>query len=272
MLYNNTIMNDYDVSEIILRRIVAVNTVQLGDGKVFSRTLRPAYALAMKIAGRTVYTSGGKQYVSDPTHMVMLGKSSDYRLRVEEKGKCIMIEFDAETDETEPLFAEFPLDETASREVAALFLSAANVWDMKKDNYALKCKAIFYKILDKATAHKKQEYLPSSYRRMLDPVIDYIRANYGNREITNESLAAIAGTSTVYFRKIFTKAFGVPPIKYLRSVRIKKATELLIGDVASVSEIADSTGFGSLYNFSKTFKLETGVSPREYAAAYSARK
>ena len=136
-------MNDYDVSEIILRRIVAVNTVQLGDGKVFSRTLRPAYALAMKIAGRTVYTSGGKQYVSDPTHMVLLGKSSDYRLRVEEKGKCIMIEFDAETDETEPLFAEFPLDETASREVAALFLSAANVWDMKKDNYALKCKAIF---------------------------------------------------------------------------------------------------------------------------------
>ena len=107
---------------------------------------------------------------------------------------------------------------------------------------------------------------------MLDPVIDYIRTNYGNREITNESLAAIAGTSTVYFRKIFTKAFGVPPIKYLRSVRIKKATELLIGDVASVSEIADSTGFGSLYNFSKTFKLETGVSPREYAAAYSARK
>lgn len=265
-------MNDFDVSEIILKRIVAVNTVQIGDGKTFTRSLRPTYGLAMKITGKSVYVSDGKEHVSDPSHMLLLGKSSNYRWQLREKGKCIMIEFDAETTESEPLFIEFPLDETASREVVALFLSAANVWDMKKDNYALKCKAIFYKILDKATARKKHEYLPSNYKRLLDPVIDYIRSNYGNRDITDESLAAIAGTSTVYFRKIFSKTFGVPPIKYLRALRIKKATELLIGDVASISEIAEATGFGSLYNFSKAFKLQTGVSPAKYAATYFEQK
>ena len=106
---------------------------------------------------------------------------------------------------------------------------------------------------------------------MLEPVINYIHINYTDRDITNETLAAIAGTSTVYFRKMFTKVYNVSPIKYLRKVRIKKATELLIGDAASISDIAEMSGYGSVYNFSKMFKLETGVSPSEYARAYSNR-
>ena len=142
---------------------------------------------------------------------------------------------------------------------------------MKKDNYMLKCKALFYRILDKATAPEKQQYLPSSYRHALEPVVNYIHINYSDRDITNETLAAIAGTSTVYFRKMFTKAYNVSPIRYLRSVRIKKAMELLISDAASISDIAEMAGYGSVYNFSKMFKAETGASPSEYAKAYSNR-
>ena len=264
-------MNDFDVSDIILKRIVAINTILNGEKRVFTRADRSTYALSVKIAGRTTYTVGDKKYVSDPSHMLLLGKDSRYQWQMDEKGRCVMIEFEGEVGGDPSDFVEFELTEAAAQETAALFLSAANLWDMKKDNYVLKCKSLFYRALDKATAHKKREYLPTGYRVMLDPVIDYIRANYSDHDVTNESLAAIAGTSTVYFRKIFTKAFGVSPIKYLRSVRIKKATELLIGDGASISEIAEATGYGSLYNFSKMFKLETGVSPSEYAAVYSAR-
>ena len=272
MLYNKPVMNNLDVSEIILNRIVAINTIAKNDHRVVTRNDRSTYALTMKIAGRTTYVCCGERFVSDVNNMLLVDKNARYQWHMDEKGKCVMIEFEGNVG-SEPFgFIDFTLTDTAAQEVSALFVSAANLWDMKKDNYMLKCKSIFYRILDKATAHKKQSYLPSSYKHMLEPVVNYIHANYGDPEITNDTLAAIAGTSTVYFRKIFTKTFNVSPIKYLRSVRIKKATELLIGDGSSVSEIAEATGYGSLYNFSKMFKLETGVSPREYAATYSTRK
>lgn len=72
----------------------------------------------------------------------------------------------------------------------------------------------------------------------------------------------------MYFRKVFTRVYGESPIKYLRTVRIKKAKELLIGDDASIGRIAEMTGYSSVYTFSKMFKLETGVSPTEYAKEY----
>lgn len=272
MLYNMLVMSNIDASEIILNRIVAINTIAKNDHRVVTRNDRSTYALTMKIAGRTIYVCSGERFVSDVNNMLLVDKNARYQWHMDEKGKCVMIEFEGNVG-SEPFgFIDFTLTDTAAQEVSALFVSAANLWDMKKDNYMLKCKSIFYRILDKATAHKKQSYLPSSYKHMLEPVVNYIHANYGDPDITNDTLASITGISTVYFRKIFTKAFNVSPIKYLRSVRIKKATELLIGDGSSVSEIAEATGYGSLYNFSKMFKLETGVSPREYAATYSTRK
>ena len=242
MLYNMLVMSNIDASEIILNRIVAINTIAKNDHRVVTRNDRSTYALTMKIAGRTIYVCSGERFVSDVNNMLLVDKNARYQWHMDEKGKCVMIEFEGSVG-SEPFgFIDFALTDTAAQEVAALFISAANLWEMKKDNYMLKCKSIFYRILDKATAHKKQSYLPSSYKHMLEPVVNYIHANYGD------------------------------PIKYLRSVRIKKATELLIGDGSSVSEIAEATGYGSLYNFSKMFKLETGVSPREYAATYSTRK
>lgn len=265
-------MSTFDMSEMILQRIVAINTIYKNDSKTVTRNDRSTYALAMKVTGRTTYYCKGVKYISDSKNMLLLGKDARYQWHMDERGKCIMIEFEADfADKLKADFADFTLSDSAAQEVSALFMSAANLWDMKKDNYMLKCKALFYRILDKATMPEKQSYMPSSYRHMLEPVINYIHINYTDRDITNETLAAIAGTSTVYFRKMFTKVYNVSPIKYLRKVRIKKATELLIGDAASISDIAEMSGYGSVYNFSKMFKLETGVSPSEYAKAYSNR-
>ena len=88
--------------------------------------------------------------------------------------------------------------------------------------------------------------------------------NYSDVSISNDSLAALCGVSTVYFRKLFTAAYGIPPMRYLKNVRINKAKELLIGDADSISAISENTGFGSVYAFSKAFKAETGVSPSGY--------
>ena len=48
-----------------------------------------------------------------------------------------------------------------------------------------------------------------------------------NKTITNDELAAVAGMSTVYFRKLFTSIMGVSPITYVHQFRTEKAKEML---------------------------------------------
>ena len=56
----------------------------------------------------------------------------------------------------------------------------------------------------------------------------------------------------------------MPPAKYLQSVRIRKAKELLTLNIYSIGEIAEMVGYSSVYYFSKAFKKETGVPPSEF--------
>lgn len=82
--------------------------------------------------------------------------------------------------------------------------------------------------------------------------------------ITNELIAEASNVSTVYFRKIFTEAYGVPPMRYVRQRRIEKAQSLLENGFSNISEVAESVGFNSVYHFSKSFKQLIGVSPTSY--------
>jgi YesN/AraC family two-component response regulator len=56
---------------------------------------------------------------------------------------------------------------------------------------------------------------------------------------------------------------GVTPSEFLRDIRIAKAKELLLIDLP-VSIVAESVGYLDQFYFSKLFKKETGVSPKDY--------
>ena len=77
-------------------------------------------------------------------------------------------------------------------------------------------------------------------------------------------LATITGFSTVYFRKLFTSMMGVSPITYVHRFRIEKAKEMLKSDYGTLSDMAQSLGYSSLYDFSRDFKKHTGVAPSKY--------
>ena len=65
----------------------------------------------------------------------------------------------------------------------------------------------------------------------------------------------------------FKKAYGVPPMKYVKTKKIEAAKNMLRTSRASVAEIAQSLAFYDAYHFSKTFKSITGVSPTAYRKA-----
>lgn len=80
-----------------------------------------------------------------------------------------------------------------------------------------------------------------------------------------ETLAQYSGYSVSRFCALYKDYFGVPPKQELLSARLSAACRLLKYTNSSVSDIAESCGFQSIGYFSRYFKQEMGLTPREYA-------
>jgi AraC family transcriptional regulator len=63
---------------------------------------------------------------------------------------------------------------------------------------------------------------------------------------------------------MFRAKTGVPPHRFLSSLRLEKAKAALARGGASISEIAAAACFSTQANFTRAFKLATGVTPREF--------
>ena len=95
----------------------------------------------------------------------------------------------------------------------------------------------------------------------LSRAVEYIRRQAA-RPITISEVAASIALSDSHFRRAFKIATGLPPHRWLLSVRIGEAQKLLKEGVASLSEIAIVTGFVDQSHFSRAFQKIVGVSPR----------
>jgi AraC family transcriptional regulator len=76
-----------------------------------------------------------------------------------------------------------------------------------------------------------------------------------------EDLAAAAGLSPVYFARQFKLRTGCSPHRHLRSLRIRRAKELLGNDHMSIAEIALSCGFCHQEHMTRVFRAECGTTP-----------
>lgn len=81
---------------------------------------------------------------------------------------------------------------------------------------------------------------------------------------TLESMAEFCGYSESRFSALYRDIYKVSPMADLISIRLESAKLMLTYSNLTVSEIAESVGFSSVYYFSKYFKKNTGLSPTEY--------
>lgn len=76
-------------------------------------------------------------------------------------------------------------------------------------------------------------------------------------------IAAAVGVHPVHLARQFRRAFGCSVGEYLRRARVDVACRALMTD-APLSRIALDAGFADQSHFSRVFKRETGLTPREY--------
>jgi AraC-like DNA-binding protein len=116
--------------------------------------------------------------------------------------------------------------------------------------------SIFYGMLHKLSA----DDIPPELQRAMR----LIRNAFCDTALTNAKIAAESNMSEVYFRKLFTKYFGISPKQFIIDRRIEKAKQLLSEGRLSISIISERCGFSNPYHFCRLFKEHTGATPTEY--------
>lgn len=91
----------------------------------------------------------------------------------------------------------------------------------------------------------------------------FLEAHF-SEQLTLDQIAQAVHMSRYALCHHYKENCGTTVMEQLRKVRIAKAKQLLQFSAASVEEIGQSCGFESPSYFSKLFRQETGLSPREY--------
>lgn len=97
----------------------------------------------------------------------------------------------------------------------------------------------------------------------LDKVVSYMETHL-KEKITVTQLASMLHMNTNYFIQVFTKNYGISPLKMLNQIKLKNIIELLEKTNIPISDIANLMGFDDISYFSKFTKKHLGYSPRDY--------
>jgi AraC-like DNA-binding protein len=89
---------------------------------------------------------------------------------------------------------------------------------------------------------------------------------------TLDELARAAGLSRTGLAERFRDAMGDTPLSYLRTVRLQQAMRWLSESDRTLEQVAQEVGYQDAFSFSKAFKREVGVSPREFRRRDAADK
>lgn len=109
--------------------------------------------------------------------------------------------------------------------------------------------------------------LVSSELSALQRVLADLRKNPG-QEVDFNALAARHGMSSSTFRRRWSEAVGKPPARYLQELRMREACRMLVETHRPIHEIARTVGFADELYFSRRFREELRMAPRDYRKAY----
>lgn len=96
----------------------------------------------------------------------------------------------------------------------------------------------------------------------ISAAIDLMFRDYA-RPLSIEILAESCHLSATQFRRVFLATMGVTPQKYLTTLRLQQAEQLLQSPKLKVVDIAQQVGFSTLSAFNRAFRLTKACSPQK---------
>ena len=130
-------------------------------------------------------------------------------------------------------------------------------------------KKLLSKIRHNVNLEPNEIEITSLDERFIKRVMGYIEENIGMTEFTVEMLAHECGMSQLHLNKKLKVLVGQTANAFIRSIRLKRAAQLLSKDRYSVSEVMYEVGFIDAKYFRSCFKKEFGVTPSDYQRQHS---
>ncbi|MFC5283515.1 two-component regulator propeller domain-containing protein [Pedobacter alpinus] len=106
--------------------------------------------------------------------------------------------------------------------------------------------------------------IESSDEEFLSKVLKLLEENISNSEFNVNGFAAEIGMSTPVFYKKIKALTGLTVNNFVKSMRLKRAAQLIKQNAGNLSEIAYMVGFNDPKYFSKEFRKQFGKNPSEY--------
>jgi len=101
----------------------------------------------------------------------------------------------------------------------------------------------------------------------VDRALDWMRARITNEALERFSLVDVARAARVdraHLCRAFRSHLDVTPMQCARLMRLDRAIARLEGSDDAIKEIAESTGFGNTFHFSRCFSAAFRISPTRY--------
>ncbi|CAN5391524.1 two-component regulator propeller domain-containing protein [soil metagenome] len=112
--------------------------------------------------------------------------------------------------------------------------------------------------------HARDIAVVSEDEKFLKNAFEYIELNITNSNFSVEELSRNLNLSRVSLYKKLLNLTGKTPVDCIRTIRLKRAVQLLEKSKLSIANVAYEVGFNNAAYFAKVFREEFGILPSEY--------
>ena len=250
-------------TELSVHKIVDVRNGHLTKGRRQCLSRR-SDSFVIILSGTSEYSFDGRIYTANSGDVIFLSYQSKYLMNVcSEDYSFIYVDFFFERGSVASLDNVIYKSSRLS-DTEADFKRLYNLWKIGDYADKLYCKALVYKIYSKIAKSDMTQYISGKRKNDIEKVAKYMAEHLSDVDLSVSELSKVCNVSEVHFRRLFNCVYHTSPTKFLISLRIKKATELLTEKNYAISEISDLCGFQNHYYFSKVFKSITSMTPTEY--------
>ncbi|MDO9153044.1 MAG: response regulator [Paludibacter sp.] len=98
----------------------------------------------------------------------------------------------------------------------------------------------------------------------LKQAITKVEGKLSDETLDFDRFAIDMATSKSTLHRKLKSLTGLSPGEFIRNIRLKHAVQMLINNMGNISEIAFAVGFNDPKYFSRCFKIEYGMTPKEF--------
>ena len=167
----------------------------------------------------------------------------------------------------------------AHHQVSASIEELRAEWERGDKTGALLARGLFFRLLVTLARAYAALYpvpettMPNRSREAQEPTIAAALRFMEDRftqTVRVDEIARAVFLSPDRFTEVFAQSMGRTPRDYLRYLRVERAKALLQSGTATMTEVAQDSGFGDPAYFARAFRSATGVSPTEWKKLYAA--